>query len=299
MVMEASRVVVDAPQRASFNIDRFMETSGRVDLSDIDWAEVPKHPLTPEARRTLRYFMQTEGSTFFYTKALLATRASYTEPELAPFISVWNYEEEFHGRAFRRFIEACGTQVDQSFRTEMFLSRGPGEHVDEIGQKVLSVVFPHAWPAVHMVWGTIQEWTTYTAYQALIDRVNHPILSEICRRIMKQELRHFAFYRDHARRRLAADKHTQTVVSYALKIGWTPVGDGMNARSEVLHALRFLFDGMDGPTIAGIERKVRELPGLEWFDMFTKFVTQHDLRTAPRSWFSEGANLGETRIDVG
>ena len=59
-----------------FDINRFMDHSGRVDLSDIDWAMVPKHPMTPEALRTLRYFMVTEGSTFFYVKALMKTKAA-------------------------------------------------------------------------------------------------------------------------------------------------------------------------------------------------------------------------------
>ena len=60
-----------------FEIDRFMDASGKVDLSDIDWAEVPKYPMTPEALRTLRYFMVTEGSTFFYVKALMKTKAKF------------------------------------------------------------------------------------------------------------------------------------------------------------------------------------------------------------------------------
>lgn len=270
-----------------FNIDRFMEASGKLDLSDIDWSEVPKHPVTPEALRTLRYFLKTEGSTFFYTKALMKTRASISEPELAPFICVWMYEEEFHGRAFRKFLEAYGEEVSTDFRTEMFLKRGAGERIDEISQTVLSRVFPEGWPAVHMVWGTVQEFTTYTAYQALIERVNHPILNVICQRIMKQELRHFAFYKEHAKRRLAASEATQRLATWALKVGWTPVGDGMSPKSEVCHAISFLFDGMDGDASQRIDQKVRELPGLEWFDMFTRFVQENNIRKAPRSWFPE------------
>ncbi len=268
-----------------FNIDRFMEASGKVDLSDIDWADVPEHPITPEALRTLRYFMLTEGSTFFYTKALMKTRAATREPELAPFLCVWMYEEEFHGRAFRKFVEAYGEAIPASYRTEMFANRGPGERVDEIGQTVLSAVFPEAWPAVHMVWGAIQEFTTYTAYQALIDRINHPILNVICQRIMKQELRHYAFYTAQAKRRLGASIGAQRVTTKALKLAWTPVGDGMCAKAESCHAIRFLFDGLDGTAIGQVERKVRDLPGLEWFDLFTKFARDHDLHRAPASWF--------------
>jgi rubrerythrin len=268
----------------SFNIDRFMDGSGKVDLSDIDWSEVPKHPVTPEALRTLRYFLITESSTFFYTKALMQTDTSLREPEFAPFVCAWMYEEEFHGRAFRRFLEAYGERVPDTYRSGLFRTRGAGERVDEIGQAVLAKIFPHDWPAVHMVWGTTQELTTYTAYQALIERIDHPVLTVICQRIMKQELRHYAFYREQLKRRLVASKAAQRVVSGALKIGWTPVGAGMSPRPETYHAIRFLFDGVDGTAIDRIERKIRELPGLEWFDMFSKFARDNDLRRAPASW---------------
>jgi hypothetical protein len=281
-----------------FNIDKFMEASGRIDLSDIDWSEVPRHPITPEGLRTLRYFLQTEGSTFFYTKALMKTRAAYAEPELAPFICAWMYEEEFHGRAFRRFIEAYGETVPTTYRTEMFLNRGAGEKFDEIGQAIVSAVFREDWPAVHMTWGAIQEFTTYSAYQSLIQRIDHPILTVIAQRIMKQELRHYAFYNAHAKHRLSGSPAAQRLVTRALKLAWTPVGDGMCSKSDVCHAIQFLFDGFEGGTVAMIERKVRELPGLEWFDLFSKFVVMHDIRSAPASWMPRARARGKVTEPV-
>ena len=156
-----------------FHIERFMDVSGKLDLSDIDWSEVPKHKLTPEALRTLRYFLLTEGSTFFYVKALMQTKAVLEEPELAPFLCVWMYEEEYHGRAFRQFLEAYGAPPSPRYRQEMFESRGVGERIDELSQTVLSRVFPDEWPAVHMVWGVVQEYTTYNAYLGA-DRAHQP-----------------------------------------------------------------------------------------------------------------------------
>src|SRR5579862_2043572 len=103
----------------------------------------------------------TEGSTFFYTKALMKTKAATHEPELAPFLSVWTYEEEYHGRAFRQFLDAYGETVASDYRTDMFQRRSAGERIDEWSQTVLSRLFPNGWPAVHMVWGAIQEFTTY------------------------------------------------------------------------------------------------------------------------------------------
>lgn len=270
-----------------FNIDRLMNSSGRIDLNDLDWSEVPKHELTPEALRTLRYFLYTENSTFFYVKALMSTRAVFEEPELAPFLCVWMYEEEFHGRAFQKFLEAYGESVDDTWRAGMYSSRTWGERIDEWGQTFLGAVFPDHWPALHMTWGTIQEFTTYSAYQALIERIDHPILNKICQRIMKQELRHYVFYREHAKKRLARSPVTRALASTAVKLAWTPVGDGMCPKEESVHAIRFLFDGLDSPVIAKIEQKTRELPGFEWFNMFTEYARLHNIQRAPDSWFNK------------
>src|SRR5262245_26751223 len=130
-----------------FNIDRFMEASAKVNLSDIAWDDVPKYPLTPEALRTLHYFLKTEGSTFFCLKAVIETKAACKEPDFAPFLCAWTYEEEFHGRALRRFIEAYGQPISDDYRTDMFRKRGPGERFDEYGQMLLSWCFPGSWPA--------------------------------------------------------------------------------------------------------------------------------------------------------
>jgi hypothetical protein len=271
-----------------FNIERFMDASKKVDLSDIDWSEVPKHRLTPESLRALRYFLITEGSTFFYAKALMSARASIEEPDFPPFLCAWMYEEEYHGRAFRKFMQAYGEEVRDDYRKTLFTKRTVGERIDELGQSALSHMFPDEWPAVHMAWGSIQEFTTYCAYQGLIDRVRHPILTVICQRIMKQELKHFAFYREHAKRRLTRSKSAQRLVSTALKLAWTPVGDGMCPREESIHAIRFLFDGLDGSVCDAIDKKTRELPGLEWFDLFTKFARTNNIRKAPAAWFPRG-----------
>lgn len=271
-----------------YDIERFMASSGKVDLSDIDWTEVPKHPVTPEALRTLRYFLITEGSTFFYTKALMKTNTSVREPEFIPFVTAWLYEEEFHGRAFRKFVESYGAEVEEDYRTKLFANRGPGEKLDELGQKLVSYVFADSFPAIHMVWGMIQELTTYTAYQQLIERINHPVLNVVCQRIMKQELRHYAFYKDKAKRFLASPR-AQMVTSAAVKFAWTPVGNGICPHEESCHALQFLFDGAEGTAIPRIEAEVRKLPGLGWFDMFSRYVREHKVGRAPESWMPHRA----------
>ena len=279
------QVKVGMSSDISFDIDRFLEGSGRVDLSDVDWNEVPEHPLTPAALRTVRYFMITESATFYYLKALMSTKTAQTVPEFAPFLCAWAYEEEFHGRAFAQFMKAYGQEVDSTYRGAMYTGRTFGERFDEFTASMASFLAPDDFPATHMVWGALQELTTYTAYSALLKRTDHPILRTICQRIMKQELKHFSFYFQQARMRLERSRLAQRIASFALNVAWTPVGDGMSAKSEVAHALSFLFDGSDGDAINQIEARIRSLPGLSTWDGFTRYVTTNNIRRAPRSWF--------------
>ncbi len=268
-----------------FDIDRFMAQSGPLMLDDIAWEEVPKHRLTPEALRTVRYFLTTESATFYYLRSLMSTRPALEEPDFAPFLCAWVYEEEFHGRAFGQFVRAYGESVDDHYRTRMFRRRTVGERIDELGQSALGALFPEAWPGAHMAWGAIQELTTYSAYTQLIARTKHPVLETICRRIMKQELRHFSFYYHQAEARLSRSRFAQELCSRALKLAWTPVGDGMSSKAEVAHSMQFLFDGCEGNVIAGIEKRIRQLPGLEWFDLLSRYVAENGIRRAPDSWF--------------
>ena len=57
--------------------------------------------------------------------------------------------------------------------------------------------------AVHMTWGAVNEWTTQAGYGRLAAKAEHPVLSELLRRIMRQEGRHIDFYAIGARQRLA------------------------------------------------------------------------------------------------
>ncbi|MCC6524137.1 MAG: acyl-ACP desaturase [Polyangiaceae bacterium] len=267
------------------DLDRFLETSAQVDLADVAWHAVPERRLHDAALRTVRYFQLVESSTLHYVRVLTGT-SSWRDPELSSFVTAWLYEEEFHGRAFRRFLRAYGDSVPAAARPAVVDARSFGERFDELGQRALSRFWPGAWPAVHMVWGAIQELTTYHAYRALGARAGHPELAVLCERIGKQELRHFAYYYREAERRLGADAHARRVVSTALRIGWRPVGLGMSAPEEARHALCFLFDGAEGTEIAAIEARVRLLPGLEWFDLFGAWVTRHGVGRAPRDWLA-------------
>ena len=92
---------------AAVDLEAYVARSRAVDLSAFPWADVPRHPVSPETIRTLRYMQDVEAHTIIYLRELLATRA-VDDPDVATFLACWVYEETFHGLALARFLEAAG-----------------------------------------------------------------------------------------------------------------------------------------------------------------------------------------------
>src|SRR5205809_869791 len=110
--------------------DAYAARSRALDLSAIAWDDVPRHPLSPDVLRTLRYMQDIESHTIVYLRTLLSTRAM-DDPEVATFLACWFYEETFHGRALARFLAAAGHPVTPRPRSrESFFqwaeARAPG-----------------------------------------------------------------------------------------------------------------------------------------------------------------------------
>jgi hypothetical protein len=119
--------------------------------------------------------------------------------------------------------------------------------------------------ALHMTWGAANELTTLTAYRRLIDRTEHPILRDLLNCIIKDERRHFAFYRSQARLRLGRSPRARAITRWALEHLWAPVGTGVRPQQETDHVIVLLFGDDDCGLKAALEIQdtMRELPGLE------------------------------------
>jgi hypothetical protein len=100
------------------------------------------------------------------------------------------------------------------------------------------------------------------------------MLSELLRRIMKQEGRHIDFYASQARSRLGDSRAAQKVTRWALRRFWAPVGTGVVPDQEVDFLRAYLFGDQDGQAMAGrIDRRVDRLPGLEGLHLLQGAVT--------------------------
>jgi hypothetical protein len=97
----------------------------------------------------------------------------------------------------------------------------------------------------------------------LAEAEDHPVLTDLLTRIIRQETRHAAFYAAQARDRLARSARARRLTRFALRRFWEPVGSGVMPKAETRHMVGFLMGGEAGArVVARIDNKIDRLPGL-------------------------------------
>ena len=260
-----------------FDLDRYLRNSKRVDLTGVEWDRIRSHPLPVAEARCLAYMMDIESHTVIFLRDLLATRAA-NEPDITAFLSCWVYEELWHGEAFSRFLGEAGYDLapddervwgdapypTRTGRNGWIRRRVAGRgHWSHVGTIIGSALF-RDFVALHMTWGAMNELSTLSGYHRLVDTTQHPVLVDVLTRIIKDERRHFAFYRTQARLRLQRSTRARKVVRWALEHLWAPVGTGVRPQEETDFVIAYLFGGPDGLRVSReIQATMNELPGLE------------------------------------
>jgi rubrerythrin len=262
-----------------FDIHRYLRASKRVDLSTVDWEEIPSHPLSDGDVMCMHYMLDIETHTVIYLRDLLATRAT-NDPHVTAFLSCWVYEELWHGEAFSEFLRAYGIVVPAEPKLPDGSTPMPTrpQRVKQLREKLgvghqlallptmLGSMATRHFVGLHMAWGAINELTTLTAYYALMRQApDNPVLHQMLRRVIQDERRHYAFYRAQARARLEnAPPHARKLVRWVFENLWTPVGAGVKSREEVDALCLYLFSDEEGrEQMRSIDRSISELPGLE------------------------------------
>jgi len=263
-------VVVD-----EFDLDKYLRASKKVDLSGVPWRRISEHPLPVAEARCLAYMMDIESHTVIFLRDLLATRAAF-EPDVTAFLSCWVYEELWHGEAFSRFLGEAGYELapdrervwgDAPYPTRSGRNRwirrriGAKGYASHLATLAATALFKD-FVALHMTWGMVNELSTLTGYRVLIDKTEHPVLVQLLERIIKDERRHFAFYRAQARRRLARSAQARAVTRWAMEHLWAPVGTGVRPQHETDFVIAHLFGDDVGLAAArDMDSVIGELPG--------------------------------------
>src|SRR6266511_3835342 len=91
----------------AFDIDSYKQDAAAVRYDDLDCDEFIERPLSPEALRCLRSMSDIESHTVCYLRDLLVT-PSHADPTVTTFLTMWNFEEYWHGEALAKILAAHG-----------------------------------------------------------------------------------------------------------------------------------------------------------------------------------------------
>ncbi|MGH2729584.1 MAG: ferritin-like domain-containing protein [Actinomycetota bacterium] len=260
-----------------FDLDRYLRASRKVDLDDLAWAEISSHPVTVPEARCLAYMMDIESHTVIFLRDLLATRAAF-EPDITAFLSCWVYEELWHGEAFSRFLGEAGYRLEPDNERARWDAPYPSKvarntwirrrmgakgYFAHIGT-LIGAALTKDFPALHMTWGAVNEFSTLTGYHRLISKTRHPVMIDLLERIIKDERRHYAFYRAQAKIRLERSSRARKITRWAMEHVWAPVGTGVRPQEETDFVVAYLMGDADGlATAQEMDAAIATLPGLE------------------------------------
>jgi hypothetical protein len=255
-----------------FDLATYERIAGRLDVDDLDLdGAFRDRPLAPDVLRCVRYMHDVEHHTSCYLRNLLNTKAHH-DPEISAFLTMWGFEEHWHGHALGRVLAAHDEPGGRPRVAAM--RRRLGWRIT--GSPLLWMGFSAAtkdFLAVHMTFGAVNEWTTQAGYARLGAVADHPALSELFRRIMKQEGRHIDFYRTKAVEQLDGRPSAQRTTRFLLRTSWDPVGSKVMPPGEFRHLVATLFSGDEGRAVATrIDRRVDQLPGLAGLDLVRRVL---------------------------
>lgn len=265
-------------------IEKFQEQGGRIRTDDLDFEAFRDQPLSDEVLRCIEYMHDIEYQTVLYSRELLML-PSWKDPQFTAFITLWNYEEYWHGQALGRVLAAH----DRPAHDERLVAMRSFGKQYLFWSPAIFWLLGHGvrrFPAVHMTWGAINEWTANAAYNRLGQIAGHPTLTTLLGRIMRQEGRHAGFYAAWARDLLEDDRRAQWVTKQFLRRQWDIVGNGDVPRSETAFTGAFLFGGDEGRhLIDNVEARIDLLPGLAGLNLVRTAIAEareHVLATEGR-----------------
>ena len=263
-------------QLAVSDIAQHIAVSQRVQIEDLDWEAARKIGLTKQEIDSLAYFADVESQTVYYFLEV-AKLEVVRDPELLTFLTMWNYEEYFHSHALTRLMTECGVAVDNPTDRSTKIRAGARfkARFEDLTQTLIDKLMPKTFVALWMFWGSLQECLTTQAYEELAKTTENPVLAELCRRIAKQERRHFAYYFNQARDKLEGQSWAQKFTRWIAKKFYAPVGGGVKTDEEGARLVAQLFPGDKiFEVMSYIEKRMAQLPGMEGLDCCTRWAAK-------------------------
>ena len=258
------------------DISQHLAVSHKVEFEDLDWETGRRIGLAPDEIESLLYFADIESQTVHYFLEVAKLKVA-RDPELLTFLTMWNYEEYFHSYAITYALEQCGVDVQSATERSTHVRAGARfkAKFEDFGQSMIARAAPKTFIGLWMFWGALQECLTTQAYEELAANTKNPAIAELCRRIAKQERRHFAYYFGQAKLRLQDRPKTQRFVRLIAKHFYAPVGNGVKTDAEGAQLVAKLFPKERIFEVMGyIEKKMALLPGMQGLDCATRWAAR-------------------------
>lgn len=184
---------------------RFMEHAERVRWSpaDIDYKSIDRSRLSMGDLFAIYVTLHIENYSDVYTKLLLEHFAD--APLTQSFIRNWEREEENHARALERYLLELGLTLEELKASYALVDKRdfPFPSNDQTGLNVF--VF-------------IQELMTREMYTKMLKAAREPVLIDILKRVVRDEERHYRFYRHALALRMELDRR-DTLIQFRRIIG--------------------------------------------------------------------------------
>src|SRR5262249_48181030 len=117
----------------------------------------------------------------------------------------------------------------------------------------------------------------------------HPVLTEILRRIIRDESRHFFFYYRQAALRLRRPGAAR-VARLLVERFWEPVGSGVQPPAETRFLASYLFGNEDGRAAPRkLDERIRQLPGFADIALLEAWLDRETAPTDRRRRYAEPA----------
>lgn len=258
------------------DIAQHIAVSHKVNFEDLDWEAARKAGLTKREIDSVLYFADIESQTVYYFLEVAKLQVA-RDPELLTFLTMWNYEEYFHSYALTKLLSECGVPVEDSLDRSTRIRSGARlkAKVEDLVQTLLAKLMPRTFVALWMFWGSLQECLTTQAYEELARTTQNPVLAELCRRIAKQERRHFAYYHGQARKKLEGKSWAQRFTRWIVRRFYAPVGGGVKTDVEGARLVAQLFPGDRIFEVMGyIEKRMAQLPGMDGLDCCSRWAVK-------------------------
>ena len=258
------------------DIAQHLAVSHKVEFEDLDWETARRIGITPQEIESLLYFADIESQTVHYFLEVAKLKVS-RDPELLTFLTMWNYEEYFHSYAITHFLKQVGVDVESATDRAQKVRAGARfkAKFEDYAQGMIAWSAPKTFIGLWMFWGALQECLTTQAYEELASNTQNPVLAELCRRIAKQERRHFAYYFGQAKKKLEGRAGTQRFVRWVANKFYAPVGGGVKTDAEGAQLVAQLFPkDRIFEVMSYIEKKMALLPGMDGLDCATRWAAR-------------------------